>query len=460
MPMPRSAAATVRRWLAIVPVLALAGCLDGTGVDMRAVALVIVPEFGELAVFADNANQLRIVLTRVSDSTVEADTTVPIDPVTGEAAANFQVQLPAGPEDFEVLLQAIRSSDGAVLFEGVETIMVSSGSSSEPVTIPVTYAGPTGDVCVISPSDTVVGVGQSFTFGATVYDTAGSVVGVPVTFGLVNPADSTILKVQKYTGLATADAANTGTVRVVAHSADGLTDTARVSVGAVPTGLRIQPGFEIVAAGGTVQLGADLIDADGVVIGPPNSVTWTSRSPSAASVSGDGLVTAGSAEATVRIVATSGSFSDSILVRVPAPGGDVPFTAIADGRSFARPQAGDTILVVVNADMAYAGGELLGSYNAELTWNQAILTFVDVQSGGFGTRTVNDTQTQQGSLRFSAADATGASGDVGVATIRFVAQGTGSAALQLAITEVSAAQTFTNLLSIRTVTVGSVTVRP
>jgi hypothetical protein len=78
----------------------------------------------------------------------------------------------------------------------------------------------------------------------------------------------------------------------------------------------------------------------------------------------------------------------------------------------------------------------------------------------FGAPTLNETQTAQGSLRFSAANAQGTSGAVVVARIRFVAQAQGGANLALQITELSAAQTFTNLLSNVTVTNGSVTVRP
>jgi hypothetical protein len=120
----------------------------------------------------------------------------------------------------------------------------------------------------------------------------------------------------------------------------------------------------------------------------------------------------------------------------------------------------DTVIVAVTASMALTSGELLGSYNAQLTWNPAVLRYVDVLAGNFGAPTINDTQTGQGSLRFSAANAAGVGGSVTVARVRFVAEATGSAAPALTITELSAAQTFTNLLSSVIVTNGSVAVRP
>jgi hypothetical protein len=226
----------------------------------------------------------------------------------------------------------------------------------------------------------------------------------------------------------------------------------------VPAGIEVTPGFETVGTGVTVPLVATLLDAGGAVIGPATA-TWISRTPSVASVDGAGVVTAAAAGGAV-IVGTSGAFSDSMLVRVAASG-SVPVSAIAgDGQAFLAPRVGDTVVVDVRVNMFFSGGELLGSYNAQLTWAAAALRYVDVQPGTFGTPTINDTQVQQGSFRFSAANAQGAGGSVVVARVRFVAQAAGSAAPQLAITELSAAQTFTNLLSSVVVTNGSVTVRP
>jgi hypothetical protein len=206
-----------------------------------------------------------------------------------------------------------------------------------------------------------------------------------------------------------------------------------------------------------VPLVATLLDAGGSVIGSATA-TWISRTPSVASVDGAGVVTAAAAGTAV-IVGTSGAFSDSMLVRVPVPG-SVPVSAIADEQAFLAPRVGDTVVVDVRVNMFFTDGELLGSYNAQLTWDAVALRYVDVQTGTFGTPTINDTQVQQGSLRFSSANAQGVSGSVVVARVRFVAQAAGSAAPQLGITELSAAQTFTNLLSSVVVTNGSVTVRP
>ena len=437
----------------------IASCQDAMDTARIPTALLIVPDFGNLAVFADNADRLRVVISRIADNRLIVDDTVDIDPVTGEATAQYAVNLGGGPENFAILLQAIRSADGVVLFQGADTVTVSTTSGGAPVTIPVAYTGPRGVRCVIGPPDTAVAPGASFTFRATVYDGANAVVPVPVTYALLNPADSTVLRVQKYTGVATAGASATGAVRVVARSADGLRDTARVSVGAVPAGIRIRPGFGVIGSGGTLQLTADVVDAAGGVIGPATGVTWTSRATGVAGVNAGGTVS-GVAAGAVVIVGSATGFTDSILVRVAAAQGEVPFTAVAGGRAFARVRTGDTVVVDVVADMNHIGGELLGSYNAQLDWNPSLLGFVSVQGVDFGSPTVNTAQTSSGVLRFSAADANGVGGAVVVARVRFVASGSGSGTLQLAVTEVSAALSFTNLLTFRTVTAGSVTVVP
>ena len=434
-----------------------AACTDALGSGAAQTALVILPDFGELAPFAANADRFHLVVTRVLSGEIVADTTVAIDPVTGEATVVLQVTLQSGAEQFTLLLQAIRSSDAVVLFEGTQTVTVTPGAATEPVDLPVTYTGPTGTSIAVQPRDTAVAPGAVFTFTAVVRDAGGAVVDVPVTFGLVTPADSVILQVLKYTGQATAQSGATGAVLVVARSADGLTDTARVNVGAVPVAMDVTPGFETIGSGASFTLVGSLLDGNGTVIGPA-TVTWVSRAPAVATVDASGLVT-GVAAGTVVIVGTSGSLSDSVLVRVAASG-SVPASAIADDEAYRTPQVDDTVVVDVRINMFFSGGELLGSYNAQLTWNAAALRYVDVQAGGFGTPTINDTQTPQGSLRFSSANAQGVSGSVVVARVRFVAQATGSAEPQLSITELSAAQTFTNLLSSVVVTSGSVTVRP
>jgi hypothetical protein len=349
--------------IAGVAVAAMPSCTDALGSHASVASLQVVPDFGDLSSVAVDPSTLHVVLTRVRDEKVVKDTSAAIDPVTGEATVVLKISLENGAEDYRLLLQATRNSDGVVLFEGSEVVTIGPGVNEVPV-----------------------------------------------------------------------------------------------SVTAVPAGIRVNPGYANLGIGQTATLAANLVDANDSILSAA-AATWVARTPAVATVDASTGVLSSVAAGTTVVVATYGSFTDSLLVQVAAAG-TVPVSATGNGRAFRSPRVGDTVVVDVTADMSFTGGELLGSYNAELTWNAATLKYVSTATGGFAVPTLNETQTTLGSLRFSAADANGASGAVVVARVRFVAQASGSAAMQLAITELSAAKTFTNLLSSVTVTNGVVTVRP
>ena len=83
----------------------------------------------------------------------------------------------------------------------------------------------------------------------------------------------------------------------------------------------------------------------------------------------------------------------------------------------------------------------------------------DPTPGGFAAPTVNETLTSAGQLRFGSADPTGKGGAMALIGVTFVAAGPGVNGLQLALTDLSAAVTFTNLLPGAAVVPGSVTIR-
>lgn len=455
-----------RAWFAIA-LVALAACADLLGTRVNQVSLVIVPTFSADAILAGNADRLHIVVVRVDTGSLggaidtAANTTVDIDPDSGTAQTSLSVVVLTDPTFFRVTLEAVRSSDGAVLFAGDQLITVSrSGATGggQQVQIPVSYRGPLGATVAVTPHDTSVMLAGAFTFNAVVRDTGGNVVAVPVTFQLQTPADSALLKVNRYTGAALAASTGQGTVKVIALSADSHADTATIDIGvATPVAVRITPGYADVGAGSSTTLTAEAIDANGLPVAA--TMSWTSRATGVATVgSATGQVT-GVAPGTAVIVATSGTLADSALVTVPVAG-NVVVSTTSNGRAFRAPKVGDTVTVLVTADMAFTPSEVLGSYNATLTWDPTKLMYLDLQTADFQAPTVNETATPTGSLRFSSADPAGMGGAVGLATIRFVAQAQGAANLGLSISEMSAAITYTNLLSRVTVTSGTITVRP
>jgi hypothetical protein len=256
--------------------------------------------------------------------------------------------------------------------------------------------------------------------------------------------------------VSTASGAN-GEARVVAQSADGLRDTARVFVGSTPSGVRVTPGVVSLAAGGTQQLTGEVLDGGGNVLSG-FAVAWVSRDPAVATVDNAGLASA-VATGAATVVASSGALADSTRLLV-VPAGNVAAGTISNGRFFRAVRVGDTVLVDIVADMRFTGGEALGSYNADLTWTPGTLQYLTTETGTFGTPTVNASGAAQGQLRIGHANAQGGTGLVVLARVRFRAQAGGSGNVALTFSEMSAAGTFTNLISRITVAAGAVTVVP
>ena len=445
--------------LALVTVVA---CADFFAPPLRSVVLSIVPVFrNSEALAAGEADLLGIVVLQLeSTGTVQPVTgdTVPIDPDSGTASTELTVVLLSTPETFIIQLEAFRSSDGMVLYRGVDTVQVdeTSGDETEVIQIEVVPELTGAARIVIAPSDTAVEAGRGFTFRATVLDAAGAVIDVPVRY---RSTDTVNLEINRLTGAVTTSSAADAVVEVIVHTVDSAAfDTARVAVGRVPDRVVLTPAFLNLAAGGTAAVEDSVFDAQGNFLAL--EVDWASRSTGVATVSSTGMVTAVAAGAAVIVGTTVGAgiVGDSLIVTVP-PDSNVVVRTLSDGRTYRTANVGDTVVVDVTVDMQFAAPELLGSYNATLTWNPSVLTYVDVQNGNFASPTINDANASAGELRFGSADANGVGGQVVVANVRFVAAAGGTTAATLEVSEMSAAQTFTNLISRVTVTNGFVTVR-
>ena len=456
-----------RRLLCLsLAVAAVFSCTDWFGPPLQWVRLQIVPVFDRHAFQQSDPDLVRVRIfidsAGVFPPTSAVDDTLPIDPVTKEVSGDFTIPLLQSPLRVLVLLDCFRSSDGVVLFSGRDTIEVTSqpaaGDSTARIEIQVPWVGPSAGRVEITPRDTSIAEGGSFTFEATVYDTAGNEdPGLPARFRLASPGDSVVLMVDRYSGVATAGTGVDAVVSVIAFTLDSfpvVEDTARVAVGAVPASVEVLPGFLNVGIGSTATVTATVFDAAGIQL--PVGVAWTSRNTSVAAVDAAGNVM-GVAAGTAIVVATESALgnSDSLLVTVP-PEGNVVVTAFGGDRAFAAVSVGDIIAVDVLADMRFTPDELLGSYNATLTWDQTVMEYMDVQAVDFATPTINESNVASGELRFGSADAGGTAGQVVVARIRFRALGVGSGSVAISISEMSAAVTFTNLLSRVTVTNGTI----
>ena len=444
--------------------LAVSACFDVFGPSQRHVSLNIVPLFDEFAAatVASNADQLRIIIERDSSGTflLVKDTVLAIDPVTGTAAADIPIVLLENVQDFRVRLEAFRASDGEIFFVGESFVTVFATANvddpAQAVTIPIEYAGPRGVRVVIAPRDTAVQQGGTLTLRATVFDSTDVPIEAPVTFNLVTPRDSVLLRVGRTTGIAEANASGSGRVSVFVRTGDSLTDTTSVFVVGAndPVALRLGTGSANVQRDSSVALDADLLDQNGIVVA--GDIGWTSRSTNIATVDPTGLVT-GRIPGTAIVVASAQDFTDSLLVTV-AGEGQVVVSTITQGRSFHTTQTGNQVVVDLVADMSFST-ELLGSYHATLAWNPLVLSFVAIETGDFAAPEFNDANAAQGELRIAQVNSSGAGGGpVVLARIRFNAVGSGTTDAAAAISEMSAAISFTDLLSNVTVTNGTVTV--
>ena len=181
-------------------------------------------------------------------------------------------------------------------------------------------------------------------------------------------------------------------------------------------------------------------DINGNVVSP--TFTYTSRTPSVATISASGAVTGIVAGQTL-IVATSGNLSDSLLAVVTPVGGVV---LMSDLGSFTL-EAGATVVTTILIDMG-TSNEKLGSTSVRLDWDPAVLLYQSNAVTGTGPApTVNAAGAATGSLLFSLADAGGFTGKVQLLKVTFVAGAAlKTGALALSTSEVAAASTFTNLL--------------
>ncbi len=147
------------------------------------------------------------------------------------------------------------------------------------------------------------------------------------------------------------------------------------------------------------------------------------------------------------------------LLAAAALSSAAPLSAQVTARVGGEPTATtfyQNIQVPITVDMTAAGGQMLGSYTARLTWNPNVLypNFytccgqVDSTAlGNFPPPALNtDSAYSYGILKFTAVSPTGVGGLVTVANLRFVNYDTIPTTLQLSFSEMSAAGTFANLL--------------
>lgn len=208
----------VRRVAVGLGLVAAFACADGFAPRDR-VSLAIVPVFTESAagVLSDDLDQLHIHISRISSNALIIDTTVAVD-TTGNVDLPLTVPLLTDPEQFEILLQGVRSSDAAVLYSGIDTVRISASSTTPPIEIPVLYVGPcqatSGCQVTVGPPAAALTQGDSVQMTVAVDSAGTQVAGVPVS--LIN-LDTSLVRVRSSRSIVARTGTPGGVARVIAQ---------------------------------------------------------------------------------------------------------------------------------------------------------------------------------------------------------------------------------------------------
>jgi hypothetical protein len=463
--------AVIRRvliWLALAVTGGIVACAEWAGSELGGPHLSIVPliGIGSGTVLLDDLDQLHVVVVPISSAGAVVDTTVPVD-AAGNATLTVPVVVIGRAQPFEVSLRGIRSSDGAVLYAGIDTVVVSGAGAPPPVTVAVSYVGPCriGSGCVVSvaPQDTTLAAGGSLVMRISVDSALIPVPGVPVALTNLTPGLILVAPDRTVTALPSA----TGGSGRVEASIRAAVDTLRLTVAPLtaPAAVLVNPGYvtlTTLSPGNTAQLAAVVTDIAGKQLSP-SLATWTSRAPSVATVSSTGLVT-GIVSGNAIVVATAApGVADSLVVTIGdatiLPGNPIAL-ALTGSRSFGVGKVGQPIAIDVVVDLKAVPTELLGSYNARLTWNAGVLRFDSTQAGTFVAPVVIPDTAAGGILRFNATDPVGATGFLTLAHVWFTATGPGASSHVLSLPVLSAALTSLDLTPGLLVAPGGVTIGP
>src|SRR3989441_10871472 len=458
-------------WLTLAVASGMVACAEWAGSELGGPTLSIVPliGIGSGTVLLDDLDQLHVVVIPISSAGVPgavADTTAPVD-AAGNATLTVPIVVMGRAQPFEVTLQGIRSRDGAVLYVGIDTVVVSAAGTTPPVTVRVRYVGPcqvgSGCVVTVAPQDTTLATGGSLVVRVSVDSALIPVSGVPVT--LTNLTPGLILVAPD--GTVTTLLSPTGGAGRVEAAIRGAADTLRLTVAPLtaPAAVLVNPGYvtlTTLSPGNTAQLAAVVTDIAGKQLSP-SLATWTSGTPGVATVSSTGLVTGVRPGSAVVVATAAPGVADSLVVMVGDPTvlpGNPLALALTGGRSFGVAKIGQRVAIDVVIDLKAVPTELLGSYDARFTWNAAVLRFDSTQAGTFVSPVVIPDTAAGGILRFNATHPIGAIGSQTLVQPLFTAMGPGASNQVLSLPVLTAAVTGLDLLPGLLVAPGGTTIGP
>ena len=261
---------------------------------------------------------------------------------------------------------------GIALVAGSLVVACSDDTTTptQPVVANISLHSPTAPPVVLVP-------GAKLQLNAVATSSEGEVLQVKFTW---TTSDAAIASVSG-AGLVTAVAPGVATITA---SAQGKSGSVAIVVAVPGAQVVVSPATAFVDVGGTLQLSAQVLDAESKVVDVP--VTFTSGNPSVASVSTAGLVT-GIAAGEATVVASSGEVKGAALITVEAPVASIALELAATAVA-----VGDTVRV--SGTPKDAQGQAL---HRPVTWTSSNTTLATVDETGLVTGVGIGTVTISGS---------------------------------------------------------------
>lgn len=185
-----------------------------------------------------------------ADGSMALDTVVAYptgaDSLTLTLSVPLLASAPVGGEPMALTLGYLNAAGETVFRGGPVTVTVAprtfGSPAPAPVTVPVAYSGvgsTAARVVIAAPTTRALNIGDAFAFTATAQDAAGATLaGTPIVWTTANAAVATLPSAAAGAGTAVAR----GTARIVAQLLTGQTDTATVTVTALPGTISAQSG--------------------------------------------------------------------------------------------------------------------------------------------------------------------------------------------------------------------------
>jgi len=242
--------------------------------------------------------------TKIDVSSLKASVPISVKlvPVTGGAVSDVVLKFTSSNPAVATV-----ANDGTVTSVSNGTTKITIDAEGVQASVDVTVKQVTATTTVSPKAISVGAIGESVTFTFLAVDAGGTKVTTPVVAW--TSSDATIAVVDA-NGKATGKRAGAATITA---TVDGKSDAATFIVAPTAQFLLVQTNRAQINAGETAIVSAKIADAGGTPINDANA-TFTTTTPNVASVSGN--VVTGLAGGTAHIVATAGTLSGSVDIKV------------------------------------------------------------------------------------------------------------------------------------------------